>query len=237
MQTMSKSTLKSTKFMFDDKFDDVESGRSPTEKTSAISEQDLEDVRQQAFAEGRSSGAAEVRAEIEAASAKALDAIVSCLTDLGAAQVAANEGAYQDSVALARLVAGRLASALLEDQPLAEIESLIGDCLEHLRDEPRVVVRVVETSIDDLAPRIDGLAERSGFPGKIMLLPDERLAVGDCRVEWADGGAERVLENLTGAVDAAVARYMENRRTESDNREPPALSSGDDASVAPSEPV
>jgi flagellar assembly protein FliH len=229
MQTMSKAA----RFMFDDAFDDVDSDRPSTGKNSTISEQDLQDAREQAFAEGRATGAAEARAEIEAASAKTLDAIATCLTSLGAAQVAANEASYRDSVALARLVAGRLAPALIADQPLTEIEGLIGECLEYLGDEPRIVVRVVESLIDNLTPRIDGLADRFGFPGKIILLPDERLAVGDCRVEWADGGAERIIENLTGAVDAAVARYIATRQTEIDGRAPAPASSPDDISVPP----
>lgn len=223
--------------MFDEKFDDFGSGRSHAAKKTAISEEDLERAREQAFAEGRSAGVAETRAEIEAAVAKALDVIASCLTDLGAAQVAANDALHRDGVELACLVAGRLAPALVADKPLAEIEALIGDCLGHLRDEPRIVVRVGETSIEHLAPRIDGLAERCGFPGKIVLLPDERLAVGDCLVEWADGGAERSQESLVSAVDAAVARYIEIRRTEGDERQPPGWSSVDDASAAPPEPA
>ncbi len=210
----------SSKFMFDNAFDAIGSDRSPTAKKPAISEQDLEQAREQAFAEGRSAGVAATQGEIDAAIAKALHAITSGLTGLGAAQVAANDALYRDGVELACLVASRLASALVADQPLAEVEALVRDCLEHLRDEPRIVVRVGEVSIDDLAPQIDGLAERCGFPGKIVLLPDDGLAVGDCRVEWADGGAERNREFVASAVDTAVARYMEIHRAEGGNLEP-----------------
>ena len=227
----------SSKFMFDDKFDEIGSDRSPTAKQPAISAEDLARAREQAFAEGRSAGVAATRGEIDAAIAKALDAIMSGLTGLGAAQVTANDAMYRDGLELACLVAGRLAPALIADQPLAEVEALVRDCLGQLRDEPRIVVRVGEESIDDLAPRIDGLAERCGFPGKIVLLPEDGLAVGDCRVEWADGGAERNREFLASAVDTAVARYMEIHRTEGNKREPPVWSSVDDVSAAPSEPA
>ena len=155
------------------------------------------------------------------------------MTGLGRAQVAANDAMYRDGVELACLIAGRLATALVADQPLAEVEALIHDCLEHLRGEPRIVVRIGEDSIDHLAARIGGLAERCGFPGKIVLLPDDGLAVGDCRVEWADGGAERNREVLATAVDTAIARYMEIHRTEGGNRDPAGCSSIDDASATP----
>ncbi len=128
---------------------------------------------------------------------------------LGAAQLEANEASRRAAVEIACLIAGKLAAALVGEQPLAEIEALVGDCLQHLRDEPRVVVRVREASIDRLAARIDGIAERSGFPGKVVLLPDDGVAVGDCRVEWADGGAERTQDALLAEVEAAVARYMQ----------------------------
>ena len=59
-----------SKFMFDDKFDEIGSGRSPTAKNPAISEEDLERAREQAFAEGRSAGVAATQGEIDAAIAR-----------------------------------------------------------------------------------------------------------------------------------------------------------------------
>ena len=201
--------VETAKFMFGDVFDDGRLRQFRQADTPKFAEEDLERARQEAFTEGKGVGAAEARAGIEAANAKALDAIAHGLTALGAAQAEANEASRRAAVEFACLIAGKLAAALVAEQPLAEIEALVGDCLQHVGDEPRVVVLLCEAAIDGLAARIDGIAERSGFPGKVVLLPDDGVAAGDCRVEWADGGAVRTQDALLAEVEAAVAQYMQ----------------------------
>ena len=49
------------------------------------------------------------------------------------------------------------------------------------------------------------LAASTGFPGKLVILGDESLAGSDCRVEWADGGAERDTARTWQEIEAAVA--------------------------------
>jgi hypothetical protein len=98
----------------------------------------------------------------------------------------------------------------LQRQPLDEVKGLITGCLDMVADEPRIVVRVSEALIDALAEDVDQLAARGGFQGTVVLLGEADLNGADCRVEWADGGAERDVEALLQKVDAAVGRYCAN---------------------------
>ncbi len=102
----------------------------------------------------------------------------------------------------------RLFPALTRRHGTKEIEAVIQDSLDRLRDEPRVVVRVADGRLDALKERIDALTAKAGFDGKVVLLADEEIADGDVRVEWADGGAERDSERLWREIEKAVQRAL-----------------------------
>src|SRR5690606_33681384 len=91
---------------------------------------------------------------------------------------------------------------------LEEVHTVIEQCLERLRDEPRVVIRCADADLDALRERAEQAKVRSGFEGKLVFLADERLASGDLRVEWADGGAERDQKRLWQEIDAIIARAL-----------------------------
>ena len=42
-------------------------------------------------------------------------------------------------------------------------------------------------------------------------MPDETLAPGDCRIEWADGGIIRDQAATISAIDEMVGRYISAR--------------------------
>ena len=58
------------------------------------------------------------------------------------------------------------------------------------------------------------IAERSGFAGRLVVLAAPDMVVGDCRIEWADGGATRDQAALQVAIGDAVERYLAVRRAD-----------------------
>jgi flagellar assembly protein FliH len=50
------------------------------------------------------------------------------------------------------------------------------------------------------------LAERAGFAGRLVVLGEDGIAAGDCRIEWADGGIVRDREKALAAIEAAIER-------------------------------
>src|SRR3546814_12442230 len=97
---------------------------------------------------------------------------------------------------------------LARSHGLDELHAVVEQCLERLRDEPRVVIRCADADLDALQTRAEQAAARSGFEGKLVFLADERLKTGDLRVEWADGGAERNQKALWQEIDAVIARVL-----------------------------
>ena len=61
--------------------------------------------------------------------------------------------------------------------------------------------------------KLDDIARAHGFEGKLVVLGEPSVGVGDCRIEWADGGVNREARAAEGAIGEAVTRYISARRS------------------------
>jgi flagellar assembly protein FliH len=73
-------------------------------------------------------------------------------------------------------------------------------------------VRVNEGLYAAVREKIDDIARAQGFGGRLVVLGEPGIAVGDCRIEWADGGVNRDTGVAERAIGEAVARYISARR-------------------------
>ena len=171
---------------------------------------EVEEIRQSAYAEGVTAGTTSVEAHtaqaIAAAANQIADAANTLLQTLNAekAQLASN------AVSLAHMIAAKLAPALIAAQPSAEIEAIIRDCLVHLNREPHLVIRIPEHLMDGLKNWIDAIALERGLAEKIILLGDPDIPIGDCLIEWADGGISRDTLALEQEIDRVIERYIQS---------------------------
>ena len=160
---------------------------------------------------GEETGMTRGRNEAVAAFDKQVAATLSTIAQQTAAiakSIAAEAQAAGKSVDLALAIVRKLHPALVERQGLAEIESVLGQCLESLKQEPRLVAYVHSVKLDALQERLTQLSAASGFEGRVVLIGDDAMGESDCRVEWADGGVEREAGRIWRAVEEALARYI-----------------------------
>jgi flagellar assembly protein FliH len=160
---------------------------------------------------GEEAGATRGRNEAIAAFDKQVAATLSTIAQQTAAiakGIAAEAQAAGKSVDLAMAIVRKLHPALVERQGLAEIESVLAQCLESLKQEPRLVAYVHSARLDALQERLTQLSASSGFEGRVVLIGDDAMGESDCRVEWADGGVEREAGRIWRAVEEALARYI-----------------------------
>jgi len=106
-----------------------------------------------------------------------------------------------DAVKLAMQVVHKLLPAFSHQYAIAEIERVISQSIEARRDEARIAVIVPTAHLEALKTRIDALTTDKSYAGKVILIADDALPATDCRVEWADGGAERLYERLFSQID------------------------------------
>ncbi len=204
------------KFLFDTSFDQVRPPEPKPEASSApveppepsFTESDLAAAREEGVAAGRAAAAAEAQATIERATATALEDIGRGLDTLIRAQTEAGESFLRTALETAVAITRKLHPELARRHGLVEVEGVLGHCLETLRDEPRLVIRVEDGLLDPLGAQIETLTRSAGFEGRVVLLADETIAPGDCRVEWADGGAERNSAALWEDIETAIRRAL-----------------------------
>jgi flagellar assembly protein FliH len=108
--------------------------------------------------------------------------------------------AAQLAVATARSLAG----AALADKPLAQLLAAARECLAHARHAPHLAIRVHESLVETIESKLSGLARETGFAGRIVVLGEPDIAIGDGRLEWGDGGIAIESAALEEAVDRAV---------------------------------
>ncbi len=200
------------KFLFETSFEAVDLGndtvqpiRKPPPK---FDEADLERARAEGHASGKKIGTEEAMQNIENQISKAVTAVEAQMSGLAQAQVETHQRQGREALEVALTVVRKIFPRLAKRHGLDEVETVIGDCLGCLRDEPRIVIRVADAVLDQVEVRITELAARTGFEGRIVYLAQDGLNPGDVLVEWADGGAERDSERLWREIDQITARFV-----------------------------
>lgn len=197
-----------SKFQFDTVFDLDEKGRARQKpKEPTFKEEEVLAARAEAQQIGFDAGVAQARKEIEHTAASALQAIASQLPVMAERQTEAILQVKEDGARMAHVIAAKLAPALIRQAPEAEIRELLEGCLDTMMEEPRLVIRLPEALMDGLPDALEQVAAQSGFAGKLVIIGEPSLSGGDCRIEWANGGAERDLKSVMAKVDTAIERY------------------------------
>lgn len=151
---------------------------------------------------------AEARATVDSSLAAALGKAAQQLEKLIAAQQRLEAALTDQAVGIARAITGRLFPDLARRRGLDEVEAVVRGCLDDLRGEPRVTVRVAESLVAPLRERIATLTRDSGYDGSLSLVGDAAMTPGDCKVEWADGVGVRLTADIWEATDRAIERVL-----------------------------
>ncbi len=193
------------KFLFD--AHDFDREREEAAKP-VFTEEQLIVAKMQAQAQGKAEGLKEATQRQE-------EQIAKCLAQMGLAceKLVAAEGVrdVEQMIAATKLamqVAHKLLPQFAQRFSLEEIERVVLQSIETRREEPRIAIIVPTVHLEALKGRIDQLAHEKGYAGKLIIIADDNLAPTDCRVEWADGGAERLYERLFSQVEAEFAKAI-----------------------------
>jgi flagellar assembly protein FliH len=198
------------KFLFDIDF----AAGSEREPTITLAEHALKLA--EAETAGHRTGYAEAQTdagvEADRRIAGALDRIAVSLGEANSTLKAIEARLECEAVEVAVAVARKLAPALIEREPFAEVSALASDCFRELIASPHIVVRVNDALYAAAREKIEGIARAHGFEGRLVVLGELGVDLGDCRVEWADGGINRDSAAADAAISEAVARYVSARR-------------------------
>jgi flagellar assembly protein FliH len=162
-----------------------------------------------AFARGLEAGMEAARTQSEQTLATAATSMVERLSSLESVRSELGARMSRQAIRIATDLVRKMMPAFAKRGGLKEIEAVLEDSLKRVLEEPRVVFRVPDSMLDALQPRIVELSGKAGYSGEVVLLADDRMAVSDCLIEWADGGAERNVERLWGEFEEILSRALD----------------------------
>ncbi len=112
---------------------------------------------------------------------------------------------------LAASVARKLAAHLVARQPQAEMAALIAECMASLENAPHLVIRCHPDLCDALKAITEERMKMSGFSGRLVVLGDPDIRLGDGRIEWADGGLVRDINAISNEINTRISAYLAAR--------------------------
>jgi flagellar assembly protein FliH len=202
-----------TKFLFDTDFGGNTEGK-PAEPVVTLAEHAVRLAEAETAAHRRGFAEAQNDAGVEADRriAATLERIAAGLAAAGEALHAIETRLECEAVEVAVAVARKLAPTLVAREPFAEISALASECFQQLIASPHIAVRVNDTLYAAAKEKLDEVARTKNFEGRLVVLAEPDIALGDCRVEWADGGINRDNAATDAVIGEAVARYISARR-------------------------
>jgi flagellar assembly protein FliH len=179
---------------------------------SAEQAQKLAEAESRGFRDGFAAAEKEAVAAAERRTAAAFEQIGDTLDRIARELAALERRVESEAVELAVAVARKLAPELILREPFTEIAALATDCFKQLAAHPHVVVRVNDALHERAHEQLTEIARRCGFEGRLVVLAEPEITLGDCRIEWADGGVARDQAKTNTAISNAVGRYLGARR-------------------------
>jgi flagellar assembly protein FliH len=198
------------KFLFDMDFSAPDKTRERPATPAEIA-QKIASAEARAYRDGYDAAQREAKAESDRRTALALEEIGLAIQGIATRFCGIETRMETEAVDVAVAVARKLCSELIAVEPLGEITGLVRDCFSHLVSTPHLVVRINDSLYDIARERIEQLAKRSGFEGRLVILAEPEIATGDCRIEWADGGVVLERAAIEAKISELVGRYIASR--------------------------
>ncbi len=209
---------------------EIEEEAAPT-----FSQEELEAARHEGFTQGKEEGIREASDAIETRISDSLSALDGKFQDLFRQNGVATTELFDDATNIALAIARKCFPHLTETQSLRVIEDMVRGALAEIREEPRAMVHVHPVIAEALNDRISALAEAANFEGQVLIIDDADIPIGDCRLTWSSGSAERDMGVIWQRVDEIIEHNLS--AASDDTRDIDPESGSDIASADASEAV
>ena len=193
----------------------AETGPEEAEPTPAeppppvqYSEAEMAEARRAGYDEGLQAGRDAAAADSAAKTAQTLEAIAEQLQALEQTRADEVAEAAGEAVRIAVAVVNQLFPTLRARAGEREIKAFVEKHFGDAADTRTLTVQVHEQHRDAISAQMAELAARSGYSGAVSVQADEALEPGDVRLDWREGGMERLYETLWTGIRAAVVRAI-----------------------------
>ncbi len=202
------------KFLFDKTFGTSETCEGAANQEASeggirtFSQADVDAAREEGLAAGKEEGIRAAANTTEHRVTESLTALMERLSELFRMQDEANTDTARNAITVAITIARKMFPDLASRNALGEVERVAGMAMEKVLNDSPMVVRVNPELRDPLAERIDAHIAGTAVEGRVTVSGDADLPVGDCRIEWRDGGTERDTAAMWKGIDEIIERNM-----------------------------
>ena len=228
-------------YLFDRMFEVTSKGTETTEAAAALKlkeewERKMADACVKSFEEGQATGEAEALNRLEAETLEQVKQFV------GSAQKILGEVEKEcdlirkNAIEIASMTANLLARELISRHPTLNTEVLFRDALEHAGSVPHIAVTVNDAHAQAVQATVTAIAAERGFGGKIVVLGDPETRIGDCSLQWADGGIAIDTEKTQAAVLSLIRNHLDRLTARPASEQAQSVDQTDDPILTASEP-
>lgn len=171
-----------------------------------FTEEELAATRDEAFQQGREQGIREAAEGLDKAILDTLATVGERLADVLQDQANVEADARDDAVKVGLAVARKLFPDLNEKSGLGEIERVVAQAMALVLGEATLLIRVNNQLVEPLKARLETLKTRVMFRGGIAMEGRDDVPPGDCRIDWANGGATRDTAAIWQAIGSVLER-------------------------------
>ncbi len=172
-----------------------------------FTEQQLQEAKAAAFAEGEAAGKKAALTAIEAQIAQSTELITGQVKGMIDRHTAFQSTLGRATIQISAAIARKLLPTVIDRYGLEEVERVILSLIEDLSEEPRVTITLAPDTAGPITERLEPVLAANGMADHVTITPDPALGPSDCRVLWGDGGAERRLGEIWGQIDQVIERH------------------------------
>ncbi len=202
---------------------DLDLGKART-RNRVIGEQALADLLSAAEQKGYQKGVEQGQSNTTSRAAQELSAAATSLAARTAGIAEASDRAQKqilaDATRLGVAVGRKLAANLIARFPLSEIEILLGECLSSLENAPHLVIRCHPDLAGALRETSEAQIATSGYSGRLVVLGEPDISLGDARLEWVDGGLVRDTDALSRRIEERINAFIASNEVPATTKTP-----------------
>jgi len=211
-------------YLFDRMFEVAPNGSDISDVTAAEKMRDewerkMADACCKSFEEGQEAGQAEAYQKLEAETLEQTKQLVSTAGKIFSAVERECNQIRNNAIEIAQMTADHLAGELISRHPTLNTEALFRDALEYAGDAPHIAITVNDAHAEKVQQAVTNLAAEQGFTGKLVVLGDPETKVGNCALQWADGGSAFDADRTRNAIAKLVRQHLEMNSNKSAGRE------------------
>ena len=180
----------------------IEAAKAPT-----FSETEYNTAKQEAYERGKSDGMREALTNQEERIAQALELLTVKFDELISKQSAYEVVQQKQAVHLAINMLKKVMPKFVETQGVNEIQQVMKKALDNNLKETQLIVYVNHVVLMDVQKRIEQLAKDNGY-NRVSVQTDDMLGPSDVRIEWGNGGLERIVDHLWSEIETHVTRFL-----------------------------